>query len=48
MLMLQTIGRQADGGSGSLIDNITKARQLLVSEVPGKEKICFEDSKDKK
>ena len=38
MLMLQIIGRQADGGSGSLIDNITKARQLLVSEAPVKEK----------
>ena len=33
-------------GSGSLIDNITRARQLLVSEAPGKEKICFGNSKD--
>ena len=38
ILMLHIIGRQADDGSGSLIDNITKARQLLVSEAPVKEK----------
>ena len=38
MLMLQIIGRLADGGSGSLMDDITRARQLLVSEAPVKEK----------